>query len=256
MTKKFFSFIFLFMFFCGQAYCLNDTGYIIGMGDVIKIDFIGARYMTSNFTVDNNGFISIPKYGKYYIENKSVYSAQNELSKIYVKSLVNPEIEIFLVKSYKDEQNEQNKDFANKLDIIKNHYLARNYKETIDETRNLLDLLTKINERDYKVKSTPKFNIEISDLSYSFSGDTNNIYELTGKLKNNSNVKYYWIKSKISFFSESGKLLNFKESYLVKDIPVSETQIIPFESKGAAPAEAVKLEIELTDYLIPQNVSE
>ncbi len=236
--------------------CRADTEYIIGLGDVVRIDFVGARYMTANFTIDNNGFISLPKYGKYYIENKSINVAENELTKLYLKSLVNPEIKVFLIKSYKDEQNGQNKEFTDKLEIIKTHYLSRDYEKTINETRNLLDLLMKINNRDNKVKGVPKLNLEISDFSFNFSGEKNNIYEVKGKLKNNSNNKHNWVKSKLKFISESGKILNVKEYYLVKDLPIHETQIISIESKGIAPQDAAKIEIEITDYMIYNGDSE
>ena len=91
--------------------------YSVGFGDIIKIDFIGARYMTAEHIVKNNGTINLPVFGDYYIVNKTLPYIEEELTKLYSKRLHNPQIKVFLVKSYKTEQTLQNNNFLEKLNL-------------------------------------------------------------------------------------------------------------------------------------------
>jgi len=232
-----------------------DEDYLIGVGDVVRIDFLGARYMTTNFTVDNNGFISIPVFGKYYINSKTLKFVELELTRLFEKNLNNPGISVSLIKSYKDEQLYQNRQVFDKLEDIKSFYLDRNYSQTITEIKNLLDIIVKISERDSEIRGTSKYELELTNCNYKLSGGINNIYEIVGKLRNNVSTPFIWVKLKITFISVSNKILSVRENFIIKDAPIYQTQIVPFEFKGIAPIDAVKIEMSISDYLIANSDS-
>lgn len=245
--KKIIVIVFLLIVFAGVQLNADEYGYVFGSGDVVKIDFIGARYMTATYTIDNYGEIKLPAFGKYKIAQKSIEFVKNELTALYKKQLQNPEIDVILVKSYKTEQSEQNRIFLEKIETVKHIYFLRDYAAAINETLNLLNIIVKTSGRDSDVFGAPAFDLEILNFNFSIK---NNMYEITGKLRNNASIKYNWVKCKFEFLSAAGKTLAEREHYIVRDIPVYQTQIVPFEFKGFAHKEAVSIKMKIIDYLI------
>lgn len=228
---------------------LKYLDYIIGEGDVIKIDFTSPRYLSQTLTVDNKGSVKLSLLGKLKVSGKTLKQLSEELESFYSKSLKNPDIEVKLVKSYKSEQVAQNNDFQEKLDLIKDYYLNREYSSALKETKNLMDFIKQVNDRDNQARDIPKSDLEISELKTKLiKKDSLNLYEISGKLRNNVNIKYNWVKSRITFYSRKNKIESVKDHYLVKEKPIYQAQIIPFEIKGVAPNSAESVELELFDY--------
>ena len=77
----------------------NEYKYLIGSGDVLRINIFGFPEYTDNYRVLNDGFISLPVIGNYFIENKTFDQARKELAYLYSKELIVPDIHLSLFSS-------------------------------------------------------------------------------------------------------------------------------------------------------------
>ena len=231
--------------------------YIIGEGDIIKVEFTSPRFLSQTLTVDNKGYVKLSMLGKIKVSNKTLKQLSTELETLYSKSLKKADIEVALVKSYKSEQMVQNSDFQNKLDTIKEFYFSRDYQNALKETKSLLDLIKAVNDRDNQVRDIPKNDLEFLEVKTRLTKkETMKFFDISGKLRNNVNTRFNWIKVRISFYDADNKVESVKDHYIVKDKPIYQTQIIPFEIKGVAPVSAERAELELYDYLIDTGDNE
>ncbi len=250
----------LFLFALGgriNSYTTDYFDYIIGVGDVIKFDFIKPRYLSQIYTVDNKGLIKISPTVKIKVQNKTLKQLKSDMTEYYSKTLHNPELDILLLKSYKTEQTSQNNEFNDKLESIKESFLNRDYSAALQNAKQLIDIIETVNSRDNQVQNTTKFDLEFSELKYSLTKKNKlKIYEISGKLKNNINKKINWVKAKITFINNSGKPESTKDHYIVKDIPIYQMQIIPFEIKGMSPYTTEKINVEIFDYVVMTETEE
>ena len=78
---------------------IEKSPYLIGPGDVIEIIFFGAEELTSTYYVLSDGTISLPFVGSVDLDNLSLKEARNILRDLFSKELLNPELNIRIVKS-------------------------------------------------------------------------------------------------------------------------------------------------------------
>ena len=74
----------------------NRNKYLVGSGDIITIKIYGYPLYTGNYKVLNDGWISLPVIGNYFIENKTLDEASKELADKFSKELIVPDIHLSL----------------------------------------------------------------------------------------------------------------------------------------------------------------
>ena len=74
----------------------NKYKYLIGSGDILKIRIFGFTEYSGQYKVLNDGWISLPVIGNYYIENKTLDEATKDLVNKYSKELIVPDIHLSL----------------------------------------------------------------------------------------------------------------------------------------------------------------
>ena len=77
----------------------NGYNYLIGSGDIIKIKFNDLEEYNGEFKVLNDGWIFLPVIGNYFIENKTLEEARNDLINKYSKELIVPDLQLSLSSS-------------------------------------------------------------------------------------------------------------------------------------------------------------
>ena len=74
----------------------NGYNYLIGSGDILKLKFSDLEVYNGEFKVLNDGWIFLPVIGNYFIENKTLEEARNDLITKYSKELIVPDIQLSL----------------------------------------------------------------------------------------------------------------------------------------------------------------
>ena len=67
------------------------TPYILGAGDYIKINFIGAEIFTGKYLINPDGFISLPEIGLINVEGITLQELKIMLVEKYSDIIINPE---------------------------------------------------------------------------------------------------------------------------------------------------------------------
>jgi len=76
----------------------NGYNYLIGSGDVLQLKFsdIEVNKYNGEFQVLSDGWIFLPVIGNYFIENKTLEEARNDLISKYSKELIVPDLQLNL----------------------------------------------------------------------------------------------------------------------------------------------------------------
>ena len=77
----------------------NGYNYLIGSGDIIELKFSDLTAYNGEFQVLNDGWIFLPVIGNYFIENKTLEEARNDLISKYSKELIVPDLQLTLIYS-------------------------------------------------------------------------------------------------------------------------------------------------------------
>ena len=71
--------------------------YILGPGDILSINFIGAKELSSKFQILSDGNIQLPLIGSHSFEGLTLDDAKNKLIKLFSNELIRPEINLSLI---------------------------------------------------------------------------------------------------------------------------------------------------------------
>ena len=71
--------------------------YILGVGDVLLIEFIGISLYSQRYVIDPNGYLNLPEIDNFYAENKTLEEIKKELKSIYQDYIYNPNFIISIV---------------------------------------------------------------------------------------------------------------------------------------------------------------
>ena len=76
----------------------NGYNYLIGSGDILQLKFSDPQISNYNgeFKVLSDGWIFLPIIGNYFIENKTLEEARNDLISKYSKELIVPDLQLNL----------------------------------------------------------------------------------------------------------------------------------------------------------------
>ena len=74
----------------------NGYNYLIGSGDILELKFSDLSVYNGEFTVLNDGWIFLPIIGNYFIENKTLEEAKDDLINKYSKELIVPDFQLSL----------------------------------------------------------------------------------------------------------------------------------------------------------------
>ena len=77
----------------------NGYNYLIGSGDILQLKFSDLDVYNGEFKVLNDGWIFLPVIGNYFIENKTLEEARNDLISKYSKELIVPDFQLSLIYS-------------------------------------------------------------------------------------------------------------------------------------------------------------
>ena len=77
----------------------NGYNYLIGSGDIIRLKFNDLTDYDGDFQVLNDGWIFLPIIGNFFIENKTLEEARNDLISKYSKELIVPDLQLTLIYS-------------------------------------------------------------------------------------------------------------------------------------------------------------
>ena len=75
---------------------INRYNYLIGSGDILQLKFSDLEVYNGDYQVLNDGWIFLPVIGNYFIENKTLEEARNELISKYSKELIVPDLQLSL----------------------------------------------------------------------------------------------------------------------------------------------------------------
>ena len=75
-----------------------STEYILDTGDVIFIDFVGAPFLSSTFTIDKEGKINIPEINSTYVRGFTIGGLEESLRTKYDEYLFDSEVKISILK--------------------------------------------------------------------------------------------------------------------------------------------------------------
>ncbi len=75
----------------------NGYNYLIGSGDILQLSFTrDLKEYNGQFRVLNDGWIFLPLIGNYFIENKTLEEARNDLISKYSNELIVPDLQLSL----------------------------------------------------------------------------------------------------------------------------------------------------------------
>ncbi|MBO8221416.1 polysaccharide biosynthesis/export family protein [Prochlorococcus marinus] len=74
----------------------TSYNYLIGSGDILELKFTDLEVYNGEFQVLNDGWIFLPVIGNYFIENKTLEEARNDLISKYSKELIVPDLQLSL----------------------------------------------------------------------------------------------------------------------------------------------------------------
>ena len=74
----------------------SGYNYLIGSGDILQLKFSDLDVYNGEFKVLNDGWIFLPVIGNYFIENKTLEEARNDLISKYSKELIVPDLQLNL----------------------------------------------------------------------------------------------------------------------------------------------------------------
>ena len=74
----------------------NGYNYLIGSGDILELKFSDLEFYNGEFKVLSDGWIFLPVIGNYFIENKTLEEARNDLISRYSKELIVPDLQLNL----------------------------------------------------------------------------------------------------------------------------------------------------------------
>ena len=77
----------------------NGYNYLIGSGDILELKFRDLQDYNGKYKVLNDGWIFLPVIGNYFIENKTLEEARNDLIYKYSKELIVPDFQLSLFDS-------------------------------------------------------------------------------------------------------------------------------------------------------------
>ena len=77
---------------------LNEEDYVIGPGDVFQLKFLNNKDLQSEFKVVKDGKAYLPIIGKVKLEGLTLSEGKNLLKEIYSNELINPELQLRLLK--------------------------------------------------------------------------------------------------------------------------------------------------------------
>lgn len=69
--------------------------YLLGEGDVIYIEFYGLNVYSGNYSINPEGFISLPEIGNIYVENLTIQELKENLHQKYKKYIINPNLKLY-----------------------------------------------------------------------------------------------------------------------------------------------------------------
>ena len=72
--------------------------YILGPGDLIFLNFVGAPFLSSTFTINQEGEINIPELNLLYVSGFTLKELEELLKKKYSEYLYEPEVKISILK--------------------------------------------------------------------------------------------------------------------------------------------------------------
>ena len=83
---------------------IQENFSILGPGDIISIDFIGAKELSSKFQILSDGNIQLPLIGSHSFTGLTLNDAKNKLIKLFSNELIRPEINLNLISDNSDEK--------------------------------------------------------------------------------------------------------------------------------------------------------
>ena len=75
-----------------------STDYILDKGDVIFINFVGASFLSSTFTINKEGKINLPELNSIYVSGLTIEELEESLITKYDEYLFDPEVKISILK--------------------------------------------------------------------------------------------------------------------------------------------------------------
>ncbi len=75
-----------------------STDYILDIGDVIFINFLGASFLSSTFTIDKEGKINLPELNSIYVSGLTIEELEELLGTKYDEYLFDSEVKISILK--------------------------------------------------------------------------------------------------------------------------------------------------------------
>ncbi len=78
---------------------LNVDNYLIGPGDILKINVFDAKEFSGNYEVLVDGFVYLPLIGKVFVSGLSIELAKEQIEALYSKELLRPTTHIVLEKA-------------------------------------------------------------------------------------------------------------------------------------------------------------
>ena len=75
-----------------------STDYILDIGDVIFINFVGASFLSSTFTIDKDGKINLPELNSIYVSGLTIEELEESLRTKFDEYLFDPEVKIQILK--------------------------------------------------------------------------------------------------------------------------------------------------------------
>ena len=71
-----------------------NNEYILGAGDILTIDFLGLDIFTGNYSIQPDGFLSLPEINEVYAKGKTVRDLKMILEKKYDEYVYSPDISV------------------------------------------------------------------------------------------------------------------------------------------------------------------
>ena len=76
---------------------INSDYYILDSGDVIFVKFMGAQFMNSSVTINQEGQVNLPEINKVFVRGNTIRELENFLTAQYKDILFDPNIDVSIL---------------------------------------------------------------------------------------------------------------------------------------------------------------
>lgn len=251
--------IIILLFLQIEYYCQPlgkaEDNYVIGKGDILKIQFIRPQYKELLVTVSNDGYIESKIFSRTKAEGLTVSELKLNILKDLNERFIKPEITVKILISQKIEQNKFYNDFKSNLLIAEEYFNSMKYEESIQSLRAAIDLIMNKLKQLYPDKYGDKILfLQLRKVNYFFQGQNPyRIYIVEGEVVNHTDNSYNWVKLKINFLNKDKKIVNIVERYIISDEVIKPMEARKFEIKGALNSEAEDINYAIVDYILVES---